>query len=273
MIVKKALLSIILIAVCFSCNYRGTSKTGNSDQTTEDSIKQLNLIRQQDSINRERIFEAKGDTIFAGVIYGMSRIEAEENIRSFEKALKHPYPEFDGFVFGSIHFMNIRLYDYEDFTPSNPDPYENSYLWKGKLCCVEWHSYNLYARKSNEIEDVLNKFIEFFENRYDKPNLKKVQSSEWFVCSGGKLRYFDSTVAKWETQKRLIEISIKWNKWPETSEEIDKKVGYEYNIYVRFSDKVKISEIVEYRDSVNEIELEEEKARRRKDSLKSVNIL
>lgn len=55
--------------------------------------------------------------------------------------------------------------------------------------------------------------------------------------------------------------------------EIDKKVGYEYNIYVRFSDKVKISEIVEYRDSVNEIELEEEKARRRKDSLKSVNIL
>ena len=71
----------------------------------------------------------------------------------------------------------------------------------------------------------------------------------------------------------MIEISIKWNKWPETSEEIDKKVGYEYNIYVRFSDKVKISEIVEYRDSVNEIELEEEKARRRKDSLKSVNIL
>ena len=102
---KKALLSIILIAVCFSCNYRGTSKTGNSDQTTEDSIKQLNLIRQQDSINRERIFKAKGDTIFAGVIYGMSRIEAEENIRSFEKALKHPYPEFDGFVFGSIHFI------------------------------------------------------------------------------------------------------------------------------------------------------------------------
>ena len=273
MIMRKALLFITLLAVCFSCNNRGTGKIDNSNQTTEDSIKQLSLIRQQDSINRERIFEAKGDTIFASVLYGMNRIEAEKNIKSFEKALKHYDAQIDGFDFGTIHFMNIRLYDYEKFKPSYPDPYENSYLWKGKLSSVEWHSYRLYAGKLNEIEDVLNKFIKFFENRYEKPNLKEVQSSKWFVYNDGNFLFFDAAVAKWETNKRLIEISIEWNKWPKTAVEYDKEVGYEYNINVRFYDKERISEIVEYRDSVNKVILEEEKERQRKDSLKSVNSL
>lgn len=271
---KKTLLSFTLIVVCFSCNYRGTSNTGNVDQTKEDSIKQLTHIRQQDSINRERIFEAKGDTIFASVLYGMNRAEAEKGIRSFEKALKHSYPGFDGFVFGTIHFMNIRLYDYEKYKHSNPDPYENSYLWKGKLSCVEWHSYKLYASKLNEVEEVLNKFIKFFENRYEKPNLKKVQASNWFVFNNdNKFLFFDAIVAKWETNKRLISISIEWNKWPKTAAELDKGIGYEYYINVRFSDKGTISKIVEYRDSVNQVNLEKEKERQRIDSLKSVNSL
>ncbi len=276
MITKKALLFITLVVVCFSCNSRGTSKVRENNQTIEDSLKQLSIIRQQDSIDRERIFEAKGDTIFASVLYGMNRIEAEKNIKTFEKALKHPYPKFDGFVFGTIHFMNIRLYDYEEFKPNYPDPYENSfysYLWKGKLSCIEWHSYKLYGRKLVEIEDVLNKFITLFENRYKKPNIKNVQSSRWFIYNGNTILFFDSAVAKWETNKRLIEISIEWNKWPKTAEEIDKEGGYEYNINVRFFDKVKISEIAEYRDSVNEIILKEETERQRRDSLKSVNFL
>ena len=80
---KKAILSITIVAVCFSCNNRGTTKASESDQTIEDSVKQLSLIRRQDSINRERIFEEKGDTIFANVLYGMNRIEAEKSIKSF----------------------------------------------------------------------------------------------------------------------------------------------------------------------------------------------
>ena len=270
---KKALLSITIVAVCFSCNNRGTTKASESNQTIEDSIKQLSLIRQQDSINRERIFEEKGDTIFANVLYGMNRIEAEKSIKSFEKELKHYDAQIDGFDFGTIHFMDIRLYDYEKFKPSFPDPYENSYLWKGKLCSVEWHSYRLYAGKLNEIEVVLNKFIKFFENRYKKPNLKEVQSSKWFVYNGSNFLFFDAVVAKWETNRRLIEISIEWNKWPKTAAEYDKEVGYEYNINVRFSNKVMMSEIVEYRDSVNDVKLKEEKERQRKDSLKSVKFL
>jgi hypothetical protein len=114
---KKALLSITLVAICFSCNYRGTSKTGNSDQTIEDSIKKLNLIRQQDSINRERIFEEKGDTIFANVLYGMNRIEAEKSIKSFEKELKHYDAQIDGFDFGTIHFIYLQnVIDYHNST-------------------------------------------------------------------------------------------------------------------------------------------------------------
>ena len=72
-IMKKAILSITIVAVCFSCNNRGTGKASESDHAIEDSIKQLSLIRQQDSINRERIFEEKGDTIFANVLYGMNQ--------------------------------------------------------------------------------------------------------------------------------------------------------------------------------------------------------
>ena len=41
MIMKKALLSITIVAVCFSCNNRGTTKASESDQT----IKQVKAIK------------------------------------------------------------------------------------------------------------------------------------------------------------------------------------------------------------------------------------
>ena len=40
-IMKKAILSITIVAVCFSCNNRGTTKASESDQTIEDSVKPL----------------------------------------------------------------------------------------------------------------------------------------------------------------------------------------------------------------------------------------
>lgn len=265
----KTITIAILIILLVACSNRQS----NSNQYYESKNDSLLLAHRNDSVNRERIFESKGDTIFAGVLYGMNKIEAEKSIKSFEQALKHYDANIKGFDFGSIHFMNISLYDYEDFKPSCPDPYENSYLWKGKLSSVEWHSYNLEAQKLNEIENVLNKLIHFFESRYGKPNFKIIQSRNWFVFNDGNYQFFDYNIAKWETKKRLITIGIEWDKWPKTYTEIKEGLGYKYNIDVRFSDKEKISEIVEYRDSINKVIDREGKERRREDSLKYINSL
>ena len=77
---KKALLFITLVVVCFSCNSRGTSKVRENNQTIEDSLKQLSIIRQQDSIDRERIFELSKDQIHMKTpftpIYGKENLVA-----------------------------------------------------------------------------------------------------------------------------------------------------------------------------------------------------
>lgn len=82
---KKAILSITIVAVCFSCNNRGTGKASESDHAIEDSIKQLSLIRQQDSINRERIFDELGDTVFGKVCFGMNKTQYRKAFNEFKK--------------------------------------------------------------------------------------------------------------------------------------------------------------------------------------------
>ncbi len=86
---RRIIFSIIVLASVFSCKNQGGYKVDNDSQKINDSLAQINLVRQQDSIERERIFVALGDTIFGTVRYGMSQVQANLAISKFEKLLKN----------------------------------------------------------------------------------------------------------------------------------------------------------------------------------------
>lgn len=69
---RQILVSIIVLALVFSCKNRGAYKVDNDGHTSKDSLTQINLARQQDSIKRERIFEELADTAFGQICYGVS---------------------------------------------------------------------------------------------------------------------------------------------------------------------------------------------------------
>ena len=140
---KKIAIAILTMLFAACSNKQSSMNHVNNDDINDS----LMLVNQQDSVRREHIFDSKGDTIFAGVLYGMTRSEAEKNIRSFEKTLKPHFEWMDGFVFGTINFMPIYLCDFEKDKLGCPDPNRESYLFKGKLCSVVWHSYCQYAKK------------------------------------------------------------------------------------------------------------------------------
>lgn len=228
-----------------------------------------------DSIKRDSIFEARGDTIFANVLYGMSKQEAEQSIKQFQETLKYPIPNRQGFIFGDIHFMDINV---SDFSPSTSvDRYYGAYLWKGKLSSVTWSSYSQYANSKGRIEYVLNDFIKFFENRFGKPNFKNTESSYWLWSDKGRPRFLNRDLAIWETNKRMIVIGIKGEKTPmydESYYELDSQEReYVYSIKVSFFDKKSYEEMEACNHEYIEELGKENRERQKNDSIKSMNSL
>ena len=255
----------VLISVC-SCDNRAKDSV-----TTSTEIDSLAI----DSIKRDSIFEARGDTIFANVLYGMNKQDAERSIKQFQENLKHPSPNYDGFVFADIHFMKISV---QDFAPSSSvDHFYGAMLWKDKLGSVTWSSYTQYANSKGRIEYVLNDFIKFFENRFGKPNFKNTNSSYWLWSRGGKPIFVERDVAIWETSNRKIIITLNGKKAPEYDESnydlYSPQREYEYDIDVSFFDKKALVEMEKCNhDYIEEIG-REQRERQRQDSLKSINSL
>lgn len=259
------IICFFFLSIC-SCNNRANDK--ESVQLGIDSL----VI---DSIKRDSIFEARGDTIFANVLYGMTKQEATQSLKQFQETLKHPMPQYDGFVFADIHFMNIGVYD---FIPSTyVDRYDDAYLWNGKLSTVTWHSYSQHANSKGRIEYVLNDFIKFFENRFGKPNFKNTESSYWLWSERGKPHFLDREVAIWETSKRKISIGIRGEKTPLLDESnydlYSAERDYEYVIKVSFFDKKSLAEMEALNKDYIEEQGKKDKERQRQDSLKSINSL
>lgn len=258
---------VALVSIC-SCN-----DGVKSSAITSTEIDSLSV----DSIKRDSIFEARGDTIFANVLYGMNKQEAIQSIKLFQENLKHPLPRYEGFVFAGIHFMSI---DVDDFAPS---PYVDVFaypaadLWKGKLSVVTWRSYSQQANSKDRIEYVLNDFIKFFENRFGKPNFKDTKPSYWLWSHNGKPHFLDKDVAIWETNKRKVAISIRGEKTPlydESNYDLDSpEREYKYAIKVSFYDKLALEEMEKCNHDYIEKIGEKEREREKQDSLKSINSL
>ena len=271
---KKVYYILLALAIVACKNGRQASAI-SEEQAKNDSIA---MAMEADSIEREQIFEARGDTIFADLLYGMSKEEAQARIKKFQDNLKrhHLYPQ-SGFTFAGIDFMGIDIYD---FTPSDSyDRYDKSYLLDGKLSSVIWHSSTQWAYSKGGVEHDLNEFISFFEKKFGKPSFKNTDPSYWIIIVDGEQRFIKREVAIWETNKRKVVITIKGEKCPlydksDSYSSHKREFGdYQYSIEVSFYDKKAFAEM----EAINHAYVEEkgrkERERELQDSLKSINSL
>lgn len=254
------LISLILVSL-ISCNQNKSNQVdyGELERAYNDSIR-------QDSINREKIFAALGDTVFGNVLYGMNRQQAIKAMREFQRKL--PEGKYgDGFMFSDIHFMNLDMHYVEDIGLTSSLLYSTNVFWKNKLIVVHWNSYNLEANSIDEIESVMDNLIKLFVNKYG-PCSYKYDSVRGLGFRGNHFRGL--VFARWETPKRGIQITINGEEEPTVREKMDRyNDKYYYAIEIRFNDKQYDEDISSYQDSLQQIVDE----KRKQDSIKTANAL
>jgi hypothetical protein len=283
-ILKKAILSITIVAVCFSCNNRGTGKASESDHAIEDSIKQLSLIRQQDSINRERIFDELGDTVFGKVCFGMNKTQYRKAFNEFKKPLKNDKDYYD-FDLAGYEFRGDEGSDVEKNSDKTIDGYpyglENilkedrlwTYFYKDRLFSIRWDSWR-DIQDEDIVKYSIGKIIALFEKKYGKPNVNNTDIFNHSYIETGAWHQM-KVIARWETGKKKIIIFYRdlvgseRDKWMEDNY----PSYYQYELIVQFLDKTIKSEVDEYIKPILQKFADDYKEKMRQDSIKNANAL
>ena len=205
--------------------------------------KPINYIysSEKDSIEREEIFAALGDTVFADVLYGMNRPQAYGSLDAFRTSLSC----YKGFQFAGTKFNDFELRDIEKVRTEELESYlygsfyGYTLLYEDKLFKVIWHPYsNIDTHHSlEEIEKPINDFLAFFEKRYGKPN-KKVESVSQ-LKNNQTIKY-----AVWKTENRCIEMNVWFEKYRDSSNPF--KYKYFYSIGVQFYDPIVFKKVETY---------------------------
>ncbi len=272
---KHDLCLVFLILVSLvSCN-QVTVK--DSENQVSDEFSKSRETEKKDSIERERIFTALGDTIFGHVLYGMNESDARAAINDFQNSLPESQAKMFRFTFSGIEFYDIN----EDIVNSDKidfDKLKHAYkkqtiIWNEKLCSVIWHSRELCTRTTEEIETQLNTLCSFFENKYGKPNIKKNNEAinrSILIDNDRKLIFAGTTYTTWETHDRAIEILLDGKNCPGDGSGTD---WYVYYIVVRFYNKTIMKEISSFLEQEETHNIEEFNEKIRQDSIKAANAL
>lgn len=289
---KRILFSIIVLALVCSCKNRGAYKVDNDIQKYIDSLAQINLVRQQDSIERERIFAALGDTVFGTVRYGMSKIQARLAINKFEKSLKDK--NGSGFVFDGYRFLPMDNFvdieylrkDYIKYYPSGYTPgcepfmrymkefkYNNRIkFFRGGLYSICWESVYEYGENEYVISEKVAHLIKLFEKKYGKCTEKDLQLCNYFgkIINGKKVIVM-GRLAYWEACNKTIEIYLEEI---EIDERVyDKDLPFKYMITIQFQDIINNNKANKFIDDVMKAEKTIEREKFQEDSVKSANAL
>lgn len=289
---RRIIFSIIVLASVFSCKNQGGYKVDNDSQKINDSLAQINLVRQQDSIERERIFVALGDTIFGTVRYGMSQVQANLAISKFEKLLKDKNGL--GFIFDGYHFQSmdnfvdienlrtnyIKSYPYgytpgcEPFMSYMDDFKYNNYIkfYKGRLYSISWKSFYEYGENGDVISEKVNHLIKLFEKKYGKCTEKDLQLCNNFggIINGQKVIVM-GRLAYWEAYNKTIGIYLEETEMD--GKVYDKDLPFKYTITIQFRDIINNTEANNFIDDVMKADKAIERDKFQKDSAKSANAL
>lgn len=256
-------LTIVIMTCLFSCKH---------ERAYEKSMKD-SIVINVDSLKRDSIFSARGDTIFANVLYGMNKNEAIISINEFQNKFKES--DNSGFRFANIRFMDIDFHDidiYDDFFINQSiDDHWGAEFWDGKLSAVTWTSYNYYEKNLAEIEPNVASFIQFLELKFGPANINRANPTHWhyYDINDNKEKLIrDNDMAVWETQKCKIIVLMKGLKYDPYQ-----NYPYQYHLCVSFFDKKYLIDS----DSIREVMREERKRhieeQRRKDSTEYINAL
>ena len=289
---RRIIFSIIVLASVFSCKNQGGYKVDNDSQKINDSLAQINLVRQQDSIERERIFAALGDTIFGTVRYGMTQVQAHLAISKFEKSLKDK--NGSGFVFDGYHFQSmdnfvdieslrknyIKSYPY-GYTPGcepfmrymEEFKYNNwTKFYQNRLYSISWNSFYEYGENGDVISEKVNHLIKLFEKKYGKCTEKDLQLCNNFggIINGQKVIVM-GRLAYWEAYNKTIGIYLEETEMD--GRVYDKDLPFKYTITIQFRDIINNTEANNFIDDVMKADKAIERDKFQKDSVKSANAL
>ena len=278
---KRVCLYLLLFFVALSC----TNKQSSVSQTNEDSKNDsLLLVQQQDSIERERIFEALGDTAFGGVCYGMSRFQYQKAFEAFKKPLKNEKDYFD-FEFAGYEFHGDEGSNVENNNSKSVSGYPYglddilkedglwTYFYKDRLFSVRWNSYRA-VQSEHIVKYSLGKLVSYFEKKYGKPNVNNTDRFNSSYIETGT-RYQMKVIARWETEKKKIIIfyrdiyGSKRDKWMDENYPSD----YQYELDVQFLDKTLKKEVDEYIKPILQKFADDYREKIKQDSIKDANAL
>lgn len=289
---RRIIFSIIVLASVFSCKNQGGYKVDNDSQKINDSLAQINLVRQQDSIERERIFVALGDTVFGTVRYGMSQVQANLAISKFEKLLKDKNGL--GFIFDGYHFQSmdnfvdienlrtnyIKSYPYgytpgcEPFMSYMDDFKYNNYIkfYKGRLYSISWNSFYEYGENGDVISEKVNHLIKLFEKKYGKCTEKDLQLCNNFggIINGQKVIVM-GRLAYWEAYNKTIGIYLEETEMD--GRVYDKDLPFKYTITIQFRDIINNTEANNFIDDVMKADKDLKRDILQKDSCLSADAL
>lgn len=265
----KKVYYILLTLTIVACNNGKKSSAISKGQAERDSV---GMALKADSVERERIFETRGDTIFGTMRFGMDEAQAKQSANEFMKSLNG---NGDGFAFGSYSFRPIEYFkNFEELSEYDLCHYElSNLLYKNKLYSICWESFYEDAKDGEEIANRLSQFISYFEAKYGRCSENDLSICNRFGEYVMRQRvYVHGIVAKWETSKRRIQIEL--------DEKMDadmptRRAGsfFHYGIRVVFVDKT-VEEIV---NSLKEEVLDENKKKQieqqKRDSARLVNSL
>ena len=269
---KKLLYTSIGIFVLLIVGCKNTNNTSsyNEEQAKKDSVA---LALKADSIDRERKFAAKGDTVFGRVCYGMNKAQSQKAAKEFCEAFKDK--NGFGFIFDTYDFHSIDYFiDIDEYSSYDLNHYSNNNrLYKGKLYSIEWNSFRQYGKSGQDIANRLNHLIELFEVKYGKCNEKPLDLCNYFgqYISNQKV-VVHGYVAKWETTQRRIVIYIDELIGSDRGGESDNE-PYQYRVSVHFINKEIEKEVDENGERINKANEDAKRQKQIADSIKMVNSL
>lgn len=266
---KKILFTpFVFITLCLIACKNG--KIQDTSITIEDSIA---IEKKNDSIEREKLFELRGDTAFGTVCFGMDVKQTKSSTKLFIEKLKGPHDM--GFLFGGIHFMDFLQFneiEKVNIFALEGDNIDNRF-YKNRLYSIRWHSYAERASDVDEIDAKINHLISLLEIKFGKCSERNNDLLMYFgKYINDKRVYVDGVIAKWETSKREIKIKITEDVFS-NKQYYNDAFKYEYHIDVDFIDKDIENEASKFIEENIKLETEKELNQQKQDSIKMVNSL
>ena len=252
---------LLLVMIFLSCTNKKAPGVQNSNNKEIDS---LSLAQRQDSIERERIFKALGDTVFNSICYGMNVSQFKRAYAAFKKPRQNKeYKDY-------FDFADFKFYvsdSYKDITKTEiRHRIKYTDLWtefyNNQLFSVKW-SGSREIGSPHYVEKQLVTLVSLFEKKYGPANSKD------FLID------YQRGIARWETKERLILIlyrdlvGAERNKYMDEMYPTDKQ----YEIDVLFIDKTIKKEVDDFVDKELRKSYEVYKQKEKQDSINDSNAL